>query len=97
MYDKIERIHKEGGGEKKEEGSKGDINGGDDDAGGERRGRGTHPWRTPPTTTILTAPSPLDRVLLILTPNLPRMTMTKRSAWWEYLCSGYAQWNTWRL
>ena len=33
LDDKIERINKEGGGEKEEEGSKGDYNGGDKDAG----------------------------------------------------------------
>ena len=47
----------------------------------ERRGRGPHPWRTPPTTTRYTATSPPE-VLLLLTPKPPRTTMTKRSAWW---------------
>ena len=66
--------------------------------GRDRRGRGAHPWRTPPTTTISTAPSPPDRLLLILTPKtMPRTTITKRGAWWEYLSSGYTQWDTWRL
>ena len=65
--------------------------------GSERRGRGTHPWRKPPTMTISTAPLPLDRVLLLITPKPPRTTMTKRGACWEYLSSGYAQWDTWRL
>ena len=66
--------------------------------GRDRRGRGPHPWRTPPTTAISTAPSPPDRLLLILTPKtMPRTTITKRGAWWEYLSSGYTQWDTWRL
>ena len=65
--------------------------------GRERRGRGPYPRRTPPTTTISTAPSPPDRVLLLLlTPKSPRETMTKRGIWWEYLNSRYAQWDTWR-
>ena len=63
--------------------------------GRERRGRGPHPWRTPPTTTIYTATLPPE-VLLLLTPKPPWTTMTKRGAWWEYFSSGYAQWGTWR-
>ena len=60
--------------------------------GGGEESEGLHPWRTPPTTTRSTAPLPPYRVLLILTPKTtPRTTMTKRGAWWEYLCSGYAQ------
>ena len=63
----------------------------------ERRGRGVHPWRTPPTTKRSTAPSPLDRILLLLTPKTtPRTKMTKKGAWWEYLSSRYVQWDTWR-
>ena len=50
--------------------------------GRERRGRRPHTWRTPTTTTIYTAPSPPE-VLLLLTSKPPRMTMTKRGAWWE--------------
>ena len=43
--------------------------------GRERRERGAHPWRTPPTMTISTVPSPPDRVLLLLTTNMtPRTT-----------------------
>ena len=63
----------------------------------ERRGRGTHPCRTPLTMTIYTVPLPPDRVLLILNPKtIIRTTMTKRGAWWEYLSSGYVQLDTWR-
>ena len=63
----------------------------------ERSGRGAHPWRTSPTTMRYMTPSPLERVLIILTPKTtPSKTMTKRGAWWEYLSSGYAQWDTWR-
>ena len=55
--------------------------------GRESRGRGLYPWRTPPETTRSTAPLPTDRVLLLLTPNppkmMPRTTMMKRGAWWE--------------
>ena len=40
MDDDIERIHKEGGGEKEEEGSKGDNNGGDGDDGDDDAGEG---------------------------------------------------------
>ena len=66
--------------------------------GRERRGREPHPCRTPPTTTRSTAPSPPYRVLLLLNPKTkPRTTMPKRGAWWGYLISGYAQWDTWRL
>ena len=65
--------------------------------GRERIGRGTNPWRTPSTTTISTAPSTLDRVILLLIPKTtPRTTMTRRGSWWEYFSSGYAQWDTWR-
>ena len=49
----------------------------------ERRERGLHPWRKPPTTTISTAPLPPDKAVLLLTPNTTsRTTMTKRGAWW---------------
>ena len=65
--------------------------------GRERRGRGPHTWRKPLTTTIYTVPSPMDRVLLLLTPKTtPRTKITKRGAWWEYLSSVYAQLETWR-
>ena len=57
-------------------------------------GRGPHPCRNPPSTTKSTAPSPPDRVLLLLTLNTtPRTTMSKRGAWCEYLSSGYVQWD----
>ena len=95
MDDDIEMVHKEGEGEKDEEGSKIDDNDGDDNAGRERRERGSHPWRMPPTTMIYTAPSPPE-VLLLLTPKAPRANMKKRGAWLEYFSSGYAQWDTWR-
>ena len=63
--------------------------------GRDRRGRGPHPWRTPSTTTRYTAPLPPDRVLLLLIPKTtPRTTMTKRGTWWEYISSGYTQWDT---
>ena len=62
----------------------------------ERRGRGPHPWRKPPTTTRYKAPFPPGRVLILLTRKaMPRTTMTKRGSWREYLSSGYAQWDTW--
>ena len=98
MNDKTGRIHKEGGGEKEEKGSKGDDDdGGNGDEGRDMRGRGPHPWRTPPMTTRSTSPSPPDRVILLLTPKTPpRTKMTKRGARWEYLSSGYAQWDTLR-
>ena len=92
MDDEIEMSNKEGGGTKEEEGSKGD----DDDDGanagevGDREG-GTS---LDGGGTISTAPSPTERVLLLLTLKPPRTMMTKRGAWWEYLSSGYAQWDT---
>ena len=97
LGDEIDRVNKEGGGEKEEEGSNGDNSGIKKMLGRERRGRGPHPWRANPTTTRSTESLPLDRVLLLLPPKTtPRETMTKRGAWWEYLSSGYTQWDTWR-
>ena len=65
--------------------------------GRDRRGRGPHPWRISLTMMISMIPSPPDRVLILLTSKtMPSMTMPKRGAWWKYLSSGYAQWDTWR-
>ena len=64
--------------------------------GRERRGRGPHYWRKPPTTTRYMAPSHPE-VPLLLTPKPPRTMMMKRGTWWEYFSSGYAQWYTWTL
>ena len=82
LDDKIERIHKEGGGNKEEEGSKGYDNGGKMTRGRERRGRGTHTWRTHPTTMRYTVTSPLDKVILLMPKTNPRTMMTKRGTWW---------------
>ena len=93
LDDEIERIYKEGGCKKEEEGSKRDNGVGSNDAG---EGGGPHFWRTDLKMTRSTSPLPPDRVLLLLTPKLPRMKMTKRGTWWKYLSSRYAQWDTWR-
>ena len=95
LDDEIERIHKEGGDEKEEEGLKRDDHGGNNMGGG-GGGRGTHPWRTPLTTTRYTASFPPEVLLLLSTKTTPSMTMAKRGAWWECFSSGYAQWETWR-